>query len=170
MECLQCKSYTINPRFCSRSCAASYNNSLNPKVKFKCRLCNKYKKRSSKYGKLCIECSKPKQSSTEKWVNRQNYQNQKNKKLETARIKNIANKNYSKIKLIKESNPCNDCQNYFPAPCMDFDHRPEEVKLYNVASMTTYRWELIEAEISKCDLICANCHRLRTVNRASVTQ
>ena len=31
MQCLNCQIHTENPRFCSRSCSASYNNRLSPK-------------------------------------------------------------------------------------------------------------------------------------------
>lgn len=31
-ECCFCKEQTLNPKFCSRSCAASYNNSIKPKI------------------------------------------------------------------------------------------------------------------------------------------
>lgn len=30
-QCVQCSKETTNPKFCSRSCSASYNNKLNPK-------------------------------------------------------------------------------------------------------------------------------------------
>jgi len=40
MECISCKTHTNNPRFCGRSCAASYNN----KVAIKRRRTNKCRK------------------------------------------------------------------------------------------------------------------------------
>lgn len=41
-HCLKCKSPTKNPKFCSRSCAQSYNNALYPKRKPEnnCRICD----------------------------------------------------------------------------------------------------------------------------------
>jgi len=39
MKCLKCQKETFNPRFCSRSCAASHNNRLNPRCKPKIRIC-----------------------------------------------------------------------------------------------------------------------------------
>jgi hypothetical protein len=59
------------------------------------------------------------------------------------------------------------CKNRFPAVCMDFDHRPGEVKLDEVSDMVSgwKAWGLVEAEISKCDLVCSNCHRIRTWKR-----
>ena len=60
---------------------------------------------------------------------------------------------------------CHDCGLWFPPECMDFDHRPGETKLYNVAQMGTCSEETILAEIAKCDLRCANCHRIQTKAR-----
>jgi hypothetical protein len=47
---------------------------------------------------------------------------------------------------------------------MDFDHREGEVKVGNVAHAVARGWSLerTKAEIAKCDLVCAVCHRLRT--------
>lgn len=69
-----------------------------------------------------------------------------------------------------KSKPCADCGGTFDPVCMDFDHRPGEVKLFPIAKgaelfyrkKTTSRMSLLLAEIAKCDIVCANCHRLRT--------
>lgn len=42
--CVKCGKQTTNPKFCSRSCSASYNNSVSPKRKAKqhgCKACGK---------------------------------------------------------------------------------------------------------------------------------
>lgn len=43
MECLSCKKETTNPKFCSRSCSATYTNKKYPKRKTKkvCTICKK---------------------------------------------------------------------------------------------------------------------------------
>lgn len=66
-----------------------------------------------------------------------------------------------------KSNPCTDCGNCFPVCCMDFDHRKGEKKEYNVASMFAHHYarEKIELELAKCELVCSNCHRIRTRDR-----
>jgi hypothetical protein len=61
--------------------------------------------------------------------------------------------------------PCMDCGGSFPPECMDFDHRPGEVKVLQVSLMARYNLDKMLAEIAKCDLICSNCHRIRTKNR-----
>lgn len=58
-----------------------------------------------------------------------------------------------------------DCGNSFPPYVMDFDHVRGE-KLGNVSSMCNNRpLTTIMKEIEKCDLVCANCHRIRTQKR-----
>lgn len=63
--------------------------------------------------------------------------------------------------------PCTDCGQTFPPECMDFDHRDGRTKLRGVgilAGAGSSR-RLISTEIAKCDLVCANCHRIRTQRR-----
>lgn len=64
------------------------------------------------------------------------------------------------MRALKEGKPCADCGGVFPPVCMDFDHVRGE-KLCNVAKMGTYAWSRVLEEIAKCDLVCANCHRIR---------
>jgi hypothetical protein len=45
---------------------------------------------------------------------------------------------------------------------MHFHHRNPSTKTYNVGSMVNRKLSDIEAEIAKCDLLCANCHGIRT--------
>lgn len=62
-----------------------------------------------------------------------------------------------------KSGPCGDCGGKFPPVCMDFDHRDRERKKQAVSIMVQYGSKSnILAEIEKCDLVCANCHRIRT--------
>lgn len=49
---------------------------------------------------------------------------------------------------------------------MDYDHvRGEKIK--DISDMWAGDKDLILAEIAKCDLVCANCHRIRTHLRKS---
>jgi len=71
------------------------------------------------------------------------------------------------MKYVREykKNPCTDCQQTFPVECMDFDHLPKFDKKFNLASMIGYSAEAIEQELAKCELVCSNCHRIRTAAR-----
>lgn len=73
-----------------------------------------------------------------------------------------ANKQMALLK----SNPCVDCGGSFPHYVMEWDHVPERgEKIRCVASLMTGRVissPTIQKEIQKCDLVCANCHKIRT--------
>lgn len=62
-----------------------------------------------------------------------------------------------------KSRPCMDCGQTFPTYVMDFDHVRGE-KLFNVSQGYQQKRTLAEvaAEIEKCDVVCSNCHRIRT--------
>lgn len=60
---------------------------------------------------------------------------------------------------------CVDCGLQYPAYVLDWDHRPGEEKVASVAYLARRSIALFEAEIAKCDLVCANCHRIRTHER-----
>jgi hypothetical protein len=77
-----------------------------------------------------------------------------------ARIRIHTAKTRARIMEIKRKGFCVDCgYNAHPA-ALDFDHIGDDKK-FTVAKAGTYSWERVEAEIKKCVLRCANCHRLR---------
>jgi hypothetical protein len=67
--------------------------------------------------------------------------------------------------------PCADCGESYPYYVMDFDHRPGTDKLFEIADYLATRvvstYEKLDAEIAKCDVVCSNCHRIRTHGRQS---
>jgi hypothetical protein len=70
---------------------------------------------------------------------------------------------YDMIQTLK-SHPCTDCGRLFPYYVMDFDHRDPSEKSMGIPEMVKrmFAWDKVLAEIAKCDLVCACCHRLRT--------
>lgn len=64
----------------------------------------------------------------------------------------------------KKDLPCTDCGIKYPSYVMDFDHRDPTSKHCKVSSACERGLSVakIQAEIDKCDLVCANCHRIRT--------
>jgi hypothetical protein len=57
--------------------------------------------------------------------------------------------------------PCMDCGRYYPPCVMDFDHRGD--KKFSIGNVANASSEAdLRNEISKCDVVCANCHRIRT--------
>jgi hypothetical protein len=63
-----------------------------------------------------------------------------------------------------------DCGGRFPPECMDFDHVRGE-KISSVSHMITRNASknAIFSEIEKCEIVCANCHRIRTKSRLQGT-
>ena len=66
-----------------------------------------------------------------------------------------------------KNHPCADCGGRFPPYCMDFDHLPQTDKFATVSQLIHMNGalDLIIAEVAKCQLVCANCHRIRTHRR-----
>ena len=61
---------------------------------------------------------------------------------------------------------CMDCGLMSPYPeVYDFDHRPGVNKVRKISMMYAGTMRALVAEIAKCDVVCANCHRIRTVDR-----
>lgn len=73
---------------------------------------------------------------------------------------------YDKLNALKDR-PCMDCNTKYPSYVMDFDHVRGK-KSFNIGQVTYARsksWSKIQEEIEKCELVCANCHRIRTHKR-----
>ena len=65
--------------------------------------------------------------------------------------------------------PCTDCKKSFHPCVMDFDHvRGKKLFVISDGLRDAITRTRLRAELDKCDLVCANCHRLRTYRRASV--
>jgi hypothetical protein len=76
----------------------------------------------------------------------------------------------AKVQQYKAERGCADCgwgpsDPRFHPSALDLDHRPNENKLYTIAAMMSLGWNTIATEIAKCDVVCARCHRLRTIER-----
>jgi hypothetical protein len=106
-------------------------------------------------------------------ANRKRYQLNKEKYLEGCKkYRNSIKEERKAFYLQLKTAPCMDCGNTFDPECMDFDHRPDEIKLFEISQFagggqTRISKNKILAEIKKCDLICSNCHRLHTkIHRA----
>jgi hypothetical protein len=67
-----------------------------------------------------------------------------------------------------KSRPCADCARTFPPHVMHWDHLPGTIKLADVCDLARkHNGRKILAEIEKCELVCANCHAMRTARRHS---
>jgi hypothetical protein len=65
-----------------------------------------------------------------------------------------------------KSNPCVDCGGRFHPAAMAFDHLPGASKHLEIANLVRRgSIGLARLELQKCELVCANCHAVRTFNR-----
>lgn len=64
-----------------------------------------------------------------------------------------------------KNKPCVDCGITYHPCVMDFDHLfDKKFQLSNARANKLSKNKILE-EIKKCELVCSNCHRLRTHNR-----
>ena len=66
---------------------------------------------------------------------------------------------------IKLERGCADCGYNQAAAALDFDHLPGTVKVFSIAQASGRTWPTVLEEIAKCEVVCANCHRIRTAKR-----
>lgn len=80
-------------------------------------------------------------------------------------IRNVDRENQHRTLEYLLEHPCVDCGERDPI-VLEFDHRAD--KAFGIAELLHrhVRWSVIEAEIAKCDVRCANCHRRRTAREA----
>lgn len=65
---------------------------------------------------------------------------------------------------------CKDCGYNTRPEALDFDHLPGNKKSFQISQVTGRSWNRVLEEIAKCELVCANCHRVRTADRAKQLQ
>ena len=91
-------------------------------------------------------------------ANRQRYVDQAQKRKEELGLK--------RTRFLLEyfrAHPCVDCGET-DSVVLEFDHLRE--KTFNIGSdLSRRRWNSILAEMAKCEVVCANCHRRRTGRR-----
>ena len=65
-----------------------------------------------------------------------------------------------------KSRPCTDCGRTYPYYVMDFDHvRGAKAFAIGHANGGGYSTTRVIEEMAKCDVVCSNCHRIRTHQR-----
>jgi hypothetical protein len=66
-----------------------------------------------------------------------------------------------------KENPCSDC-GITDIRVLEFDHIPGQgKKLFNImSSLSSTSLSRLVSEVAKCEVVCANCHRIRTMTRS----
>jgi hypothetical protein len=118
---------------------------------------NKNKIKFDGLNNICRDCSNER--------SKKYYQDnkEKHKKVIYERNKRAILVNRQKIFDYYKLNPCIDCGETDPI-VLEFDHKDDVDKKDNVSNLVSNgsSWKMIEKEIEKCDVRCANCHRKRT--------
>jgi DNA-binding CsgD family transcriptional regulator len=69
------------------------------------------------------------------------------------------------LKEYKQSRGCMDCGENYPYWILEFDHLGDKDFELSKYRNHTQDLEKIKAEVSKCDVVCSNCHKDRTYRR-----
>lgn len=120
--------------------------------------------RNKKTGKRHAQC---KSCYNEVRKYKEHYEKYKDEYKDRAnkRIKTLIEENRINMLTLLKQHTCMDCgeDNIIT---FEFDHRDRNEKKYGIATMLKhFKWEQILEEIKKCDIVCANCHRIRTANQ-----
>lgn len=93
---------------------------------------------------------------------RKHYQKNRKRYIRMARARKLAwvKETQERINRLKDR-PCADCGHKFHPVAMDFDHVNGK-KVQSISYMLIGSWKRLEAELAKCELVCSNCHRVRT--------
>jgi hypothetical protein len=132
----------------------------------------------SDYVKLCGKCGKRKpfeefhrwRSGHQPWCKacRQSYDAryfQVNRQRIMARKRERWNELLRWYQDLKESAPCVDCGGFFHHAAMTWDHLPGHEKVTEVSNLRRSSRQAVLDEVAKCDLVCANCHAVRSYER-----
>lgn len=100
-------------------------------------------------------------------VSKRHYENNKQSYLNRARAREVEviEDNRKRLTDYLAHHPCMDC-GHTDVRVLEFDHIRGK-KSGNISKMMGlgYSWSTIEAEIAKCEVRCANCHRIKTSER-----
>jgi hypothetical protein len=121
--------------------------------------------------------SKMKNQNPEKWekwmkAQRDRYALYKSKNVDYVKQKNrerLSRYYEEKRELINRSKmmPCKDCGIQYNPWIMQFDHLDPKNKKFTIGGgkISSFNLEEVREEISKCEVVCSNCHHNRTHKR-----
>lgn len=120
---------------------------------------------SNRTGKVCGVCQPCYEQHYAHLSKSSDYHKDKQRKERNAHKKDkIARGRHFLFEILKSAS-CMDC-GYSNWIALEFDHRDPEQKHDAVTRMVNdgTTLERIKQEVAKCDIVCANCHAIRTAN------
>jgi hypothetical protein len=104
---------------------------------------------------ICLLCQR---AYTKDW-----YRRNRKRQIAAARVRRVREANIlqRRIRDYLGDHPCVDCGESDP-DVLDFDHLRDKRDNVSRLAHVAASWEVVLAEIAKCEVRCANCHRRRT--------
>lgn len=133
--------------------------------------------------KICVKCHKPGEFRKKHRKCREcariynlKYYNSHKKHYAEYRFQNKEKRNRTNVEISRrkrleryliidklKSVPCNECGKIFPPYVMDFDHKDPSIKIADInAIVGRFSWKRVLEEINKCNVLCVNCHRMKS--------
>jgi hypothetical protein len=83
-----------------------------------------------------------------------------------ARARRQAVERYKWMDAYKVEHGCSNCGYNEDPRALDFDHTDPETKIDNISRLIRHApWAKVVAEMDKCTILCANCHRVKTFSQ-----
>mgnify|MGYP002413775279 CR=1 FL=1 len=147
MKCLQCFKETSNPKFCSKSCSATFNNLKAPKRQLEgvCKKCNNSITKSRKYCKSCWLALRKDSFSSLQEKSLGDFQDKRKYQI-NSEIRNFSRKIYSESTKPKHCISCGYSKHY---------------EVCHIKAISSFDSASTLAEINSLDnliALCRNCH------------
>lgn len=159
------------PHYCKGYCKRHYNENYTSPIidgQKRCCTCKEWLSIESfggikKLNADCKECHRQTNRRTvSSWTPEQRIRHAQ--KTEEGRIIRRNNNRRLTIEYLMDY-PCEDCGETDPV-VLEFDHIDPNNKTEAVCQLVASKvWSKVKAEIDKCEVRCANCHRRRTHNQ-----
>lgn len=120
----------------------------------------KAREKAKEYSKKCYEKNKPRRLALAKVWHDANFDRHKELRISFER------KRRQEIAAYKMECGCAICGYRGHPDALDFDHLPGHEKTGNISQMNKRKWSVVLAEMEKCRVLCANCHRIETASRS----
>ncbi len=116
-------------------------------------------KRGKEYAK-----ENPFRSLSKEQKERRNISQKKYRKAHLEKVRDWERNERARRRLwieVFKNKPCADCKKLYPSYVMQFDHKRDK-KFMISKNIYNFGIKKLREEIEKCDVVCANCHAIRT--------